>query len=72
MFTWGNKITMSDEIGEMLADPNALDKEVTFTYINVKHDRETNRRFPLQYAILLAEARRDDKRYKNFEYHISK
>lgn len=81
MVVWGNKITISDDVAEMMSNRNATlcdmvdmfyNKDVTFTYINVKTGKETDRRMPLGMAITLAEYRREDKRYKNFEYHISK
>jgi hypothetical protein len=71
MVVWGNKITISDDVAEMMSNKNDV-LEVIFTYINVKTGKETDRRMPLGRAITLAESRREDKRYKNFEYHISK
>lgn len=71
MVVWGNKITISDDVAEMMSNKNDS-LEVIFTYINVKTGKETDRRMPLGRAIALAEYRREDKRYKNFEYHISK
>ena len=69
MVQWLNRITMSDEAAH-LAYMGKLDEEVEFTYINVKTGKETTSTFSLGYAINLAESRREDRRYKNFEFHI--
>lgn len=69
MVQWANRITMSDECAKMALD-GKTDTMVDFTYINVKTGKETTRHFSLIDAILLAESRREDKRYKNFEFHI--
>lgn len=44
--------------------------EVDLWYINVKSGRETCRRLSLDKAIWLAEQRKNDGRYRNFEFHI--
>lgn len=69
-FTWANRITIAKGLEKPLYD-GEYDKIVTFIYINTKTGRETERRFSLQEAITLAEYRRNDKRYKNFEFHIT-
>ena len=65
-----NRITMSDEVAEK-AYAGEYEDMTTFTYINVKTGRKkTIGRRSIYDAILLAERRRNDKRYKNFEFHI--
>ena len=59
---------MSDEVAHQAY--LGENPEVDFTYIH-KSGRETTVRMELNRAILLAESRRDDGRYKNFEFHIS-
>lgn len=60
---------MSDEVAQ-LAYAGEYNKEVDFTYINVKTGKESSHRTTIYKAILLAESRKDDGRYKNFEFHI--
>lgn len=69
MVQWLNRITMSDEVSQ-LAYAGEYDKEVDFSYINIKTAKESTHRTTLYKAVMLAESRRDDKRYKNFEFHI--
>lgn len=60
---------MSDEVAQ-LAYAGEYDTEVDFTYINVKTGKESTHRTTIYKAIQLAESRREDGRYKNFEFHI--
>lgn len=69
MIQWLDRITISDKVAEMLAE-DKLDEVVDFTFINKRTDKETTRQFRLEDAIRLAEYRRNDRRYKNFEFHI--
>lgn len=70
MVTWCNRVTMSDAVALMTLNPAMLESEVDFTYINVRTGKETTRRMELSKAINLAEYRREDGRYKNFEFYI--
>ena len=67
MIQWLGRITMSDEVAHQAY--LGENPEVDFTYIH-KSGRETTTRMELDRAILLAERRREDGRYKNFEFHI--
>lgn len=67
MVLWMNRITMTDEAAS-LAYAGKF-PQVDFTYIR-KDGRETTKRMKLDDAIRLAEARREDGRYRNFEFHI--
>lgn len=67
MILWMNRITMTDEAAA-LAYAGSF-PTVNFTYIH-KNGRETTKRMKLDDAIRLAEARREDGRYRNFEFHI--
>ena len=69
MKQWLNRITMSDEVAQ-LAYAGEFETEVDFTYINIKTGKESTHRTTIYHAILLAESRREDGRYKNFEFHI--
>ena len=69
MVQWLNRITMSDEVAQ-LAYAGEFDKEVDFTYINLKTGKESTHRTTIYHVVLLAESRRDDGRYKNYEFHI--
>ena len=60
---------MSDEVAQ-LAYAGEFETEVDFTYINIKTGKESTHRTTIYHAILLAESRREDGRYKNFEFHI--
>ena len=71
MVLWCNRVTMSDAVAQMTLNPARLNENVVFTFINVRTGKEISKVFPLQDAILLAESRREDKRYKNYEFHIS-
>ena len=67
MVQWLGRITMSDEVAhQAYLGENPI---VDFTYIH-KSGRENTRQMELNRAILLAEERRNDKRYKNYEFHI--
>ena len=48
------------------------DKEVTFSYYQVKKDKETTTRLKKNYseALAFARYRANDKRYKNYEFLI--
>lgn len=61
---------MSDEVALLTLNSAKSESEVDFTYINVRTGKETTRRMKLLRAITLAEYRREDGRYKNFEFHI--
>lgn len=61
---------MSDEVALLTLNSAMFDRVVDFTYINVRTGKETKRRMMLLRAITLAEYRREDGRYKNFEFHI--
>lgn len=61
---------MSDEVALLTLNSTKSESEVDFTYINVRTGKETTRRMKLLRAITLAEYRREDGRYKNFEFHI--
>lgn len=67
MIQWANKIQMSDEAAKLTSNPDAM---VDFTYINIKNGKETTKRMTIQKAVELAEERREDGRYKNYEYFI--
>lgn len=64
-----NRITMSDEVAQ-LAYAGEYEKECDFTYINIKTGKESTHRTTIYKAVLLAECRMDDGRYKNFVFHI--
>ena len=68
MVHWMNRIDMSDYVAEQ-AYRGRTDEMTDFTFIH-KNGRETTRRMTIQKAILLAEYRREDKRYKNFTFYI--
>lgn len=69
MIQWSNRITMTDDAAHK-AYAGEYDKEVDFTYINVKTGKESTHKSTIYDAILLAEYRKKDRRYKNFEFHI--
>lgn len=69
MIQWSNRISMTDDAAKK-AYAGDYDKEVDFTYINVKTGKETSHRTTIYKAILLAEKREKDRRYKNYEFHI--
>ena len=69
MVQWLNRITMSDEVAQK-AYAGEFDTEVDFTYINIKTGKESTHRSTIYKAVLLAESRRDDKRYKDYEFYI--
>lgn len=69
MIQWLNRITISDDAAQQAYAGN-YDKECDFTYINIKTGKEATHRTTIYDAVLLAESRRDDKRYKNYEFHI--
>jgi hypothetical protein len=60
---------MSDEVAQKVY-AGEYETEVDFTYINVKTGKESTHRTTIYEAVLLAERRREDGRYKNFEFHI--
>lgn len=68
MIQWANRITMSDDVAKAAA--RGENPDVTFTYIH-SSGHETSRTMPLDKAVILAESRRNDGRYKNYEFHIS-
>lgn len=61
---------MSDEVAQ-LAYAGEYDRECDFTYINVKTGKENTHRTTIYEAVVLAEERRDDRRYRNYEFYIS-
>lgn len=69
MKTIGNRITISDEVANLIHE-GKQDTEVDFTYIQVKKLREKTIKMPIKKALQLAEERMRDKRYKNYEVHI--
>lgn len=69
MIQWLGRITMSDDVAQK-AYAGEFTTECDFTYINVKTGKESTHRTTIYEAVLLAECRRDDGRYKNFEFHI--
>lgn len=69
MKTIGNRITISDEVANLIHE-GKQDTEVDFTYIQVKKFREKTIKIPIKKALQLAEERMRDKRYKNYEVHI--
>lgn len=60
---------MSDDVAQK-AYAGEFDSECDFTYININNGKESTHRTTIYKAILLAECRRDDGRYKNYEFHI--
>ena len=69
MITWMNRIEISEEVAEMLTE--GKNEKVTFIYCH-KNGKEYDIRKNLHDAILLAEERRNDGRYKNFTFAIVK
>lgn len=69
MKTIGNRITISDEVANLIHE-GKQDTEVDFTYIQVKKFKEKTIKMPIKKALQLAEERMRDKRYKNYEVHI--
>lgn len=69
MKTIGNRITISDEVANLIHE-GKQDTEVDFTYIQVQKLREKTIKMPIKQALKLAEERMHDKRYKNYEVHI--
>ena len=69
MKTIGNRITISDEVANLIHE-GKQDTEVDFTYIQVKKLREKTIKMPIKKALQLAEERMRDKRYKNYEVYI--
>lgn len=67
MITWMNRIEISEKIADMLT--KGLNEKVTFLYCH-KSGKEYELSRNLYDAILLAEERRNDKRYKNFTFAI--
>ncbi|MBQ9232347.1 MAG: hypothetical protein IJ190_14370 [Prevotella sp.] len=70
MVQWLNRITMSDAAAKLTQSSEGLSQEVDFTWINTKTGKETTKRFFLIDAILLAERRREDGHYKNYEFQL--
>lgn len=74
MYQIALKIQISDELfkneyryfyGELM---NEL---VTFTYMNTKTGKETEKKMTYRHALNLAQDRARDRRYKNYEYIIT-
>lgn len=74
MYQIALKIQISDELfkneyryfyGELM---NEL---VTFTYMNIKTGKETEKKMTYRHALNLAQDRARDRRYKNYEYIIT-
>ena len=74
MYQIALKIQISDELfkneycyfyGELM---NEL---VTFTFVNTKNGKETEKKTTYRHALSLAQDRARDRRYKNYEYIIT-
>ena len=74
MYQIALKIQISDELfkneyryfyGEL------MNEWVTFTYMNTKTGKETEKKMTYRHAISLAQDRSRDGRYKNYEYIIT-
>lgn len=67
-YNWGNRIWVN---WELLRRPDYESILWSFTYVNVKTGKESTKGpFTFNGAILLAESRREDGRYKNFEFYL--
>ena len=67
-YNWANRIHV---LWDMLLRPDYESLLYSFTYHNVKTGKETTKGpFTFQQATRLAESRREDGRYKNFEFYI--
>lgn len=67
-YNWGSRIWVN---WELLTHPDYEGILWSFTYHNVKTGRESTRGpFTFADAVLLAERRREDGRYKNYEFYI--
>lgn len=67
-YAWGNRIYVKCEL---LNRPDYESILWSFTYRNVKTGKESTKGpFKFADATRLAEHRREDKRYKNFEFYI--
>lgn len=73
MICYANRIFMSEELAELYhnSPEKFADAKCEFTYLNVKTGKESTHSATTQDAFTLAERRRDDKRYRNFEFIIS-
>lgn len=72
MINYLNRISISERVSRMMLDDSRFNEKVVFTYLNVKTDKESDiNDLTLLEAIKLAEVRREDGRYKNFEFIIS-
>ena len=67
-YNWGNRIFVNWSLLEHGWDGELI---CTFSYVNVKSGKESEKiDFTLDQAIRLAEMRRDDGRYRNYEFYI--
>lgn len=67
-YSWGNRIFVNLQL---LNRPDYESIPWSFTYRNVKTRKESTKGpFKFADAILLAESRREDGRYKNFEFYL--
>ena len=48
-----------------------MNELVTFTYMNIKTGKETEKKMTYRHALNLAQDRARDRRYKNYEYIIT-
>ena len=48
-----------------------MNEWVTFTYMNTKTGKETEKKMTYRHALSLAQDRARDRRYKNYEYIIT-
>ena len=70
MITWMNRISISEEVARNLSNGND-NATCVFCFYNIKTRKETEKKgFTIEKAILLAEQRREDGRYRNYEFLI--
>lgn len=68
MVNWSNRIDLSDDVAALLSSCR-YDDLVEFVYIH-NSGRECSFNLPLNEAILLAERRMSDRRYRNYTIYI--
>ena len=67
-YNWGNRIYVKSDL---LCRPDFESILWSFTYRNTKTGKETTKGpYTFAKAILLAERRREDGRYKNYEFYL--
>lgn len=74
MYQIALKIQISDELFKneyryFYGEP--MNELVTFTYMNTKTGKETEKKMTYRHALSLAQDRARDRRYKNYEYIIT-